>query len=100
MLSRRTMIEMAAAALSQAVPSDAQAAPKKSSSKPILQQALPNVELKNWNVNAVEVSYPPGGASNPHQHAGFVLGYVLEGEVRFQLRGQPEKIVRAGEMFF
>jgi quercetin dioxygenase-like cupin family protein len=25
---------------------------------------------------------------------------VLEGEIRFQLRGQPEKTFRAGEMFF
>src|SRR5262249_24633352 len=93
MLSRRTMIELAMAALSQA-------APKTSAAKPVFEQALPDLELKNWDVHAVEVSYPAGGASHPHQHAGFVLGYVLEGEVRFGLRGQAERVVRAGEMFY
>jgi quercetin dioxygenase-like cupin family protein len=29
-----------------------------------------------------------------------VLGYVVEGALRFQVTGQPERIVRAGESFF
>lgn len=69
-------------------------------SKPIGKQALPDVNLKGWNVTAVEVSYGPGEESNPHQHPSFVLGYVLEGEIRFQLRGEPERTLQTGEMFY
>jgi len=67
---------------------------------PVLQQSLPPVSLDGWNATAVEVSYPPGGASKPHRHPGFVLGYVLEGEVRFQLKGEKEVTYRAGQMFY
>jgi quercetin dioxygenase-like cupin family protein len=43
---------------------------------------------------AVEVSYPPGGASAPH-HA-----YVVSGQVASQVEGQPEHIYRAGESWY
>ena len=66
----------------------------------VFQHALPATSLNNWMVTALEVDYPPGGASEPHRHPGFVLGYVLEGQVRFQLEGQPETTYRAGEMFY
>jgi quercetin dioxygenase-like cupin family protein len=66
----------------------------------VFQQSLPAVALDNWTVTVVEVDYPPGAASAPHRHPGFVLGYVLEGEVRSGLRGQPERIYAAGEMFY
>jgi quercetin dioxygenase-like cupin family protein len=68
--------------------------------KPVLQQDLPEIDLKNWQVTAVEVRYEPGQASAAHRHPGFVLGYVIEGSVRFALRGQPERIVEAGQMFY
>jgi quercetin dioxygenase-like cupin family protein len=50
--------------------------------------------------NFAEVYVPAGQPSKPHKHAGFVLGYVLEGELRFQITGQPERILRAGEIFY
>ena len=57
--------------------------------------------MKGWAANAIEVTYEPGESSKPHQHAGYVLGYVLEGEVRFQLRGgEPERVYKTGEMFY
>lgn len=68
--------------------------------RPIFKQTLPGLQVAGWAANAIEVTYGPGESSNPQQHAGFVLGYVLEGEVRFQLRGEPERIVRTGEMFY
>jgi quercetin dioxygenase-like cupin family protein len=48
----------------------------------------------------VEVHYGPGVASPVHRHPGFVLGYVLEGTVRFALKGQPERVVETGQMFY
>ena len=41
------------------------------------------------------------GASTPvHSHPGIVLGYVLEGRMRFAIDGQPERIVPTGGTFF
>jgi quercetin dioxygenase-like cupin family protein len=41
------------------------------------------------------------GASTPvHSHPGIVLGYVLEGRMRFAIDGQSEEIVPAGGTFF
>jgi quercetin dioxygenase-like cupin family protein len=93
------MIEFALMGLAQAALLEA-APPGRGRVKRIFEQALPDLELKDWAVTASEVRYEAGEASNAHQHAGFVIGYVLEGEIRFQLRGQPEKTYRTGEMFF
>ncbi|WP_232665690.1 cupin domain-containing protein [Pseudonocardia sp. TRM90224] len=49
----------------------------------------------------VEVDLPPGdpGAA-PHRHSGPVFGYVVEGAIVFELEGEPERIIRAGEAFW
>ena len=47
----------------------------------------------------VEVTYEPGGWSPSHHHPCPVVGYVLEGAVRMQLAGQPERVYKAGETF-
>ena len=36
----------------------------------------------------------------PHRRTGPVLGYMLEGEMIFELEGEPERIIRPGEAFF
>ena len=49
----------------------------------------------------VELYLAPGEPSSaPHRHPGFVLGYVIEGEFRFQVAGEPERVLRAGETFY
>lgn len=49
----------------------------------------------------IVVEFPPGDpGSPPHRHSGPAFGYVLEGELRFELEGEPERIVRAGETFW
>ncbi len=52
------------------------------------------------NVTVVEVTYPPGGSSPPHRHPCPVVGYVLEGAYRTQVKGGPESIFRAGDAFY
>ena len=47
----------------------------------------------------VEVSYEPGGWSAAHQHPCPVVGYVLEGAVRMQLAGHPERVYSVGQTF-
>src|SRR6185437_2179346 len=48
----------------------------------------------------VEVSYPPGGRSAEHRHPGFIVGYVLEGQIRFAINHETPRVLRAGEMFY
>lgn len=48
----------------------------------------------------VEVTVAAGQHSTAHKHPGFVLGYVLEGRFRFQMAGQPEKVLGVGETFY
>jgi len=68
---------------------------------PVFTHDLPNVSLEGWEVTVSHVDYPPGRVGNPHQHAGFVLAYVLEGKVVAKVSGQgPERTYSVGEMFY
>ena len=51
---------------------------------------------------AVEVSYPPGGASAPHHHSdsAFIYAYVVSGQIASQVEGQSEHTYRAGECWY
>jgi quercetin dioxygenase-like cupin family protein len=67
--------------------------------KPVMSQLLPNVPGKS--ISAVVVSYPPGGKSGKHHHAGSVFAYVLSGEIRSENSATgPAKVYKAGEGFF
>lgn len=67
--------------------------------RPLLQQALPNVDGKT--LTAVEVDFAPGLKADPHGHGqAFVYAYVLQGSVRSQLRNEPAKIYSAGQSWF
>lgn len=47
------------------------------------------------------VEIPPGGRGlPPHKHSGPVFGYMIEGEMLFELEGEPERVIKAGEAFF
>ncbi|MEV4604553.1 cupin domain-containing protein [Amycolatopsis sp. NPDC049253] len=47
------------------------------------------------------VSIPPGDpGSGPHRHSGPVFGYVLEGEILFELEGEEPYPIKAGEAFW
>jgi quercetin dioxygenase-like cupin family protein len=67
---------------------------------PVHVQDLPDVRLDGWTATVVEVRYPPAGASQAHRHPGFVLGYVLEGEIRFGVDGGEQTIYRANQVFY
>ena len=51
---------------------------------------------------AVEVTLAPGEASAPHRHAksAFIMAYVLSGQIRNQIEGEPAKVYKAGETWF
>ena len=68
---------------------------------PVFKHDLPNVSLDGWEVTVSHVDYPPGRVGAPHQHAGFVLAYVLQGNIVAKVSGQgPEKTYAVGEMFY
>jgi Cupin domain len=44
--------------------------------------------------------HPPVGDGREHRHTGPVLGYVLEGKVKFAVNHEPARIYGVGEIFF
>jgi quercetin dioxygenase-like cupin family protein len=48
----------------------------------------------------VEVTALPGAPSTVHRHPGFVLGYVLDGEMKFAINGAIPEVVKTGGTFF
>jgi hypothetical protein len=44
----------------------------------------------------------PAGRSwhPPHRHSGPCFGYVVDGEMVFELEGEPARVVKAGEAFW
>jgi quercetin dioxygenase-like cupin family protein len=66
----------------------------------LLEQRLPSIPA-GAEVMTNLVKFPPGDPGTPpHRHSGPVLGYMLEGEMRFELEGEPERVIRAGEAFW
>jgi quercetin dioxygenase-like cupin family protein len=62
----------------------------------------PISNVRGKSLVAVEVSYPPRGASAPHHHpdSAFIYAYVVSGQIASQVEGQPEHIYRAGECWY
>jgi len=66
---------------------------------PVISAKLPNVPGKS--LTAALVTYPPGGKSSKHRHAGSVFAYVVSGAIRSENSATgPAKIYKAGESFF
>ncbi|HEX4800030.1 MAG TPA: cupin domain-containing protein [Sphingomicrobium sp.] len=76
------------------------AAKPASTATPIFERELPNVPGKS--LLAVEVVYPPGGASPPHRHpaSAFIYAYVVSGAIVSAVDEQKPRIYRAGESFY
>ena len=70
------------------------------SSRLAFSHALPALNGEKLAVNVVEVSYAPGEASPAHSHPCPVIAYVVDGEIRSQVEGQPEAVYKAGESFY
>lgn len=68
----------------------------------VLQEAEPPSIPAGAHAMTVVIEYPPGDpGAPPHRHPGGpAFGYVIEGEMRFELEGQPERVLRAGEAFW
>jgi len=66
----------------------------------VFSQPLSKLDGDHLKVTLVEVRYGPGEVSLPHSHPCAVIGYVVEGAVRTQVKGEPEMTYKAGESFY
>jgi quercetin dioxygenase-like cupin family protein len=80
--------------------SDGEAAAKTERARVALSHALPVLDGRHLKTTIIEVTYGPGQSSPPHSHPCPVIGYVLEGTLRTQVKGDPEAIYKAGESFY
>ena len=96
MINRRVLLAGAAALVAPAALSLAR---RQAGSKVVFQHDLPNIDLKDWSVTAVEVSYAPGESSEAHRHPGITIVHVLEGEIRSKVGDEPETTYTVGQMF-
>jgi quercetin dioxygenase-like cupin family protein len=89
-----------AAAVAQDQPAHTGATHGGANAHVVSSHALPELDGSHLKVTVVEVSYGPGGSSAPHSHPCPVIGYVLEGALRMQVKGEPETVYKAGETFY
>jgi quercetin dioxygenase-like cupin family protein len=67
----------------------------------VLQEAEPPFIPEGAHAMTIVIEYPPGDPGTPpHRHPGPAFGVVLEGEMVFELEGEPPRVVRAGEAFW
>ena len=99
MKHRRQFLQAGLASLALGV-LDRSEASAASGIKTICERELPPVSLNGWQVTVIELTLPPCTTSPKHAHPGFVLGYILEGEYRFQLEGEQEKVLSTGDVFY
>ena len=56
--------------------------------------------LEGFDAVLVELNFQPGAKTPEHRHPGFILGYVVDGEMRTAINHEPDQIVPAGGAFF
>lgn len=98
--SRREVLIGALLPLLQAASSAATPAQETRPQNLVFEHDLPNVTLDGWQVNVSTITLPPGSVGTAHRHPGFVLVYVLEGEVVTKVSDQQQATYSAGQMFY
>lgn len=62
--------------------------------------SLPSLDGTHLKATIVEVTYGPGESSPPHSHPCAVIGYVIRGALRSQVKGEREAVYKAGQTFY
>jgi len=73
---------------------------ERAGANPVFRHDLPSISLDDWEVTVSTVDYAPGRGGKVHHHAGFVLAYVLEGNIVTKISAQDERTYKPGEMFY
>jgi quercetin dioxygenase-like cupin family protein len=104
MQDRRTFLGLAAASLLPITIDDVDAQTPAPAARPPVELARHALTgpFEGHEVVLVELNIPPGRtASGPgHRHPGAVLGYVVEGQMRFAINNEPEQVLPVGRTFF
>jgi len=104
MQDRRTFLGIAAASLLPMAIDAQTAAQTPAAPRPAAELARHALSgpFEGWEVVLVELNIPPGRTSpGPgHRHPGAVLGYVVEGQIRFAINNEPEQVLPVGKTFF
>ena len=97
--NRRTFLGIAAASLLP-LGVDAQA-PAPRPAAELARHALTG-PFEGFEAVLVELNIAPGARSSGpgHRHPGPVLGYIMEGQMRFAIDNEPEQVLPAGGTFF
>ena len=56
--------------------------------------------LQGFDAVLTELNFGPGVSAPQHRHPGFVLGYVVDGQMRNAIDHGPGEVVPAGGTFF
>jgi quercetin dioxygenase-like cupin family protein len=56
--------------------------------------------LEGFDAVLVELNFRPGASAPEHRHPGFILGYVVDGQMRSAINHESDQIVPAGGTFF
>ena len=102
MQDRRTFLGIAAASL---LPLGLEAQTPAAPRAPVAELARHALSgpFEGYDVVLVELNIPPGplAAAGPgHRHPNAVLGYLVEGQMRFAINNEPEKVLPVGGTFF
>jgi quercetin dioxygenase-like cupin family protein len=69
-----------------------------------LVSTLPPAEVRipaAAEARTIRVTLPPGDpGAPPHRHPGPLFGYVTQGEILFELEGQPPRVLKVGDAVF
>jgi len=98
MEDRRTFLRLAAALLPISLDAQAPNPPAATPPRELARHTLTG-PLDGFDVVLVELN-PGPGTGRDHRHTGPVLGYVVDGQVRFGVDHGPEQILQAGSTFF
>jgi quercetin dioxygenase-like cupin family protein len=100
MENRRTFLSLAAASLLPGIV-DAQAPAAPAASGELARHPLSG-PFEGFDAVLFQLVIPAGGtASGPgHRHPGPVLGYVLEGDMRFAINNEAARVLPTGATFF
>jgi len=99
MQDRRTFLGIAAASLLPIGIEAQTSAPKPPAE--LARHALSGA-FEGFEVVLVELNISPGARSSGpgHRHPGPVLGYIVEGQMRFAINNEAEQVLPVGRTFF
>src|SRR5262252_7914380 len=98
MEDRRTFLALAAALFPASLMTIAAQTPSSSGPRELARHTLSG-PFDGFDAILLELR-PAPGQGRDHRHTGPVLGYVLEGQVRFGVEHGAEQIIKTGETFF